>query len=200
MAQKLIQTQEQRQLQQQRLSAQQMLQVRLLEMPITELEESINAELYDNPALEAAGERSVDDGTDGQDYDDSSSAADDFDAANERSDREEALDNALQGIGRDDDMPQASYQNHAADSKDYEEMVYGDNVSFYDRLKELGYYTTKCTGHMLSRTVSAVKEFQKDHGFSQNGNVDQNLLNAMAEAEKITPEPEEIPPEATPAP
>ena len=136
MAQKLIQTQEQRQLQQQRLSAQQMLQVRLLEMPITELEESINAELYDNPALEAAGERSADDGTDAQDYDDSSSAADDFDAANERSDREEALDNALQGIGRDDDMPQASYQNHAADSKDYEEMVYGDNVSFYDRLKE----------------------------------------------------------------
>ena len=68
------------------------------------------------------------------------------------------------------------------------------------RLKELGYYTTKCTGHMLSRTVTAVKAFQKDHGFSQNGNADQNVLNAMAAAEKITPEPEEIPPEATPAP
>ncbi len=69
------------------------------------------------------------------------------------------------------------------------------------RLKELGYYTTKCTGHMLSRTVQAVKDFQKDHGFSQNGRVDQNLIDAMAEAEKITPEPEETPgAEPTPAP
>ena len=69
------------------------------------------------------------------------------------------------------------------------------------RLKELGYYKTKCTGHMLSRTVQAVKDFQKDHGFSENGKVDQNLINAMAEAEKVTPEPEEIPAaEPTPAP
>ena len=69
------------------------------------------------------------------------------------------------------------------------------------RLKELGYYTTKCTGHMLSMTVQAVKDFQADHGFSQNGRVDQNLINAMAEADRITPEPEEIPgAEPTPAP
>ena len=52
MAQELIQTQKQEQKLQQRLSAQQMLQVRLLEMPLTELEESINVELDDNPALE----------------------------------------------------------------------------------------------------------------------------------------------------
>ena len=69
------------------------------------------------------------------------------------------------------------------------------------RLKELGYYHTKCTGHMLSRTVQAVKDFQKDHGFYQNGYVDQNLITAMAAAEIITPEPEEIPAaEPTPAP
>ena len=37
-----------------RLSQQQMLQVHLLEMPLTELEENINAELDDNPALEKA--------------------------------------------------------------------------------------------------------------------------------------------------
>ena len=29
-----------------------MMQIKLLEMPLTELEESINTELYDNPALE----------------------------------------------------------------------------------------------------------------------------------------------------
>ena len=50
--QKLIQTQSQQQVQQQRLSQQQMLQVKLLEMPLTELEQNINAELDDNPALE----------------------------------------------------------------------------------------------------------------------------------------------------
>ena len=50
--QKLTQTQQQQQVQQQRLSQQQMLQVKLLEMPLTELEQNINAELDDNPALE----------------------------------------------------------------------------------------------------------------------------------------------------
>ena len=45
---KLIQTQEQKLQQVQRLSQQQMLQVHLLEMPLTELEQSVNAELDDN--------------------------------------------------------------------------------------------------------------------------------------------------------
>ncbi len=65
------------------------------------------------------------------------------------------------------------------------------------RLKELGYYPTKCTGQMLNRTTQAVKDFQKDHGFGQTGKVDQKLINAMAEAEKITPTPA---PMETPAP
>ena len=63
------------------------------------------------------------------------------------------------------------------------------------RLKELGYYTTKCTGKMLNRTVAAVKEFQKDHGYSQSGSVNQELINVMAAAEKPTPVPQ-----VTPAP
>ena len=56
MAQEQVQIQEQRQLQVQRLSQQQILQIRLLEMPLTELEESVNAELDDNPALEKGQE------------------------------------------------------------------------------------------------------------------------------------------------
>ena len=61
MAQRLIQTQEQKLQQVQRLSQQQMLMVRLLEMPITELEQAVMAEVYDNPALEpAAHEESID--------------------------------------------------------------------------------------------------------------------------------------------
>ena len=61
------------------------------------------------------------------------------------------------------------------------------------RLKELGYYTTKCTGRMLNRTVAAVKDFQKDHGYSQSGSVSQELIDAMAAAEKMTPVPQMTP-------
>ena len=67
------------------------------------------------------------------------------------------------------------------------------------RLKELGYYTSRCTGHFLNRTEAAVMEFQKDHGFYQSGTVDQNLIDAMVTADRITPEPDPEPAE-TPAP
>ena len=50
MAQNLIQTQAQKQVQTQRLTQQQMLVVHLLEMPLTELEHSVAAEIDDNPA------------------------------------------------------------------------------------------------------------------------------------------------------
>ena len=69
------------------------------------------------------------------------------------------------------------------------------------RLKELGYYRTMCTGHMLNQTVQAIKDFQKDHGYYQSGSVNQQLIDAMAEAEKTTPTPELLPvPTLTPAP
>lgn len=146
MAQKLIQTQEQKLQQVQRLSAQQMLQVRMLEMPLTELEENINAELDDNPALEAS---SPDDAlaAEHDDMPDAPASADDdaaeqtydeqFAADEEQQERSSALNDALEGIGRDDEMPVASYRTDSSDSSaDYEEMVYGDTVSFYDKLKE----------------------------------------------------------------
>lgn len=118
---------------QQRLSTQQMLQVRLLEMPLTELEQNINMELDDNPALEAmspddALSEERDDGMNEEAYET-------YEQQTEREEREDALDNALSNIGRDDEMPlynpQGYYQN-----AEYEEMVYGDTVSFYDKLKE----------------------------------------------------------------
>ena len=61
------------------------------------------------------------------------------------------------------------------------------------RLKELGYYTTKCTGKMLDRTVSALKAFQKDHGYMQSGVANQATIDALFEAEIPTPTPEPIP-------
>ena len=150
---KLIQTQEQKLQQVQRLSQQQMLQVHLLEMPLTELEQSVNAELDDNPALETTSPEDVFEGghVEGSDStvsygDDSQSSSgsegvsdnDDFDARNEREERDSALTDALERIGGgDDDMPTAGYTGGSgADSADYEEMVYGDTTSFYDKLKE----------------------------------------------------------------
>ncbi len=49
-------------------------------------------------------------------------------------------------------------------------------------LKELGYYDTKCTGKMLDKTVNAVKAFQKAQGLYPGGEVDQKLIDMMAEA------------------
>ena len=80
MAQEQVQIQEQKQQQVQRLSQQQMLQVKLLEMPLTELEESINAELDDNPALEKGRE----DGEQLEETNEIESDNDDFDVQQEQ--------------------------------------------------------------------------------------------------------------------
>ena len=123
MAQKLTQQQEQKLAQQQRLTQQQLAVVRMLEMPIAELEEKVKDELNDNPALEKSNDDIDDNPWDGNDGDDSSA------------DKSNDLDSALDSITHDDDMLpvwSANDNNNA----DYEEMVYGDPVSFYDRLKE----------------------------------------------------------------
>lgn len=135
MAQKLIQTQEQKLAQQMRLSQQQMLQVRLLEMPLTELEENINAELDDNPALEKDDSDMTLAENEGENNFSDSEDNDDFDSMNEKEERQDALDAALENIGSDDVMPQTPYANNH-DNADYEETVYGDTTSFYDKLKE----------------------------------------------------------------
>ena len=41
----------------------------------------------------------------------------------------------MENIGKDDIMPQTPYANNH-DNADYEETVYGDTTSFYDKLKE----------------------------------------------------------------
>ncbi len=135
MAQKLIQEQVQKQLQVQRLSQQQMLQVRLLEMPLTELEESVKAELDDNPALESS---SSEDDISENSFENAEEEHEKVseEEQNEHDDRKEALENALENIGRDDQMPESySFTNNNYNA-DYEEVVYGDTTSFYDKLKE----------------------------------------------------------------
>ena len=142
---KLIQEQTQKQVQQQKLTQQQMMLVRLLEMPLAELEQNVQAELDDNPALEtdaysddngAAGADEWDEGNPTEEHDDS------YEALTEREEREEALDHALERIGGDDDMAGMadSMEMRGAtgwtDSAEQEQMVYGEQTSFYDTLKE----------------------------------------------------------------
>ena len=132
MAQEQVQIQTQKQQQVQRLSQQQMLQVKLLEMPLTELEESVNAELDDNPALEAGGEE-----TDNIDNNDTveHSEDDDFDTLQEREERQDALDSALERMRSDDDLPTYDSRQQR-NNAEYEEIVYGDTTSFIDKLNE----------------------------------------------------------------
>lgn len=125
--------------QQQRLTAQQVLQVKMLEMPLAQLEESVKSELYENPALESERNDEVEYDVrtaDGDVGSEESDEGDDFDAANEREEREDALDKALDGIDSDDrmatDYREMSYNNSA----EHEEMIYGDTISFYDKLME----------------------------------------------------------------
>ncbi len=129
-----IQKQEQTLKQTQSITQQQLLQARLVELPIAQLQDRIKTEMDDNPALEAD---SSGDGFDEQNmgFDGGDDAADeDFDTQNEREERQSALDDALQSIGRDDeDLP--VYHGGSNTQEEREEIVYGNTTSFYDELQ-----------------------------------------------------------------
>lgn len=133
------QVQEQRLTQEQRLAQsitqQQLLHAQLVELPITQLVERVNAEMDDNPAIELAGPG--DDYTDGigmTDGADTQDATDDY----EQEERQSALDEALESIGRDDeDLP--VYAGGGAEVRENggtEEGMIAQNESFYDQLLE----------------------------------------------------------------
>ena len=130
------QIQEQRLTQQQKLAQsitqQQLLQAQLIELPVTQLMERITTELDDNPALEPSTEDSQEypeysDNTDNQE----TSSSDNF----EQEERQSALDEALESLGRDDeDLP--VYQGGVSNQEEREDIVYGQSQSFYDQLME----------------------------------------------------------------
>jgi len=131
------QIQEQRLTQQQKLAQtitqQQLLQAQLIELPITQLMERVTAEMDDNPALEVSTDESeypeYADSTDSSDTPESSSDT------YEQEERQSALDEALESIGRDDEeLP--VYQGGMSSQEEREDMVYGQSLSFYDQLNE----------------------------------------------------------------
>ena len=128
------QIQEQRLAEQQRLTQsitqQQLLQSQLTELPVTQLVERIQAEMDDNPALEPSPDEG-DTFSENVEYTEQSENAD----AYEQEERQSALDEALQSLGRDDeDLP--VYQGGMSNQEERESMVYGQSLSFYDQLKE----------------------------------------------------------------
>ena len=134
MTQSQIQEQRQEQRLQQSISAQQLLHAQLVELPVTQLIERIETEMHDNPALETKDneEPPYADFDDGGADDD---AGDDFDAEREREERSDALDAALENIGRDDEeLP--VYHGGVSSSEEREEMVYGSSQSFFDLLQQ----------------------------------------------------------------
>ena len=136
MPQTQIQEQKQEQRLQQSISQQQLLVSQLVELPVAQLAERINTEMNDNPALEtSADDPDAFQAPDFSDFPDAQddAHADDYDSQREREERADALDAALEGLGRDDEeLP--VYQGGRSSDDDREEMVYGAQESFYDQL------------------------------------------------------------------
>lgn len=126
MAQSSRQIQFQTQQQVQTLSPQQILVVRLLELPALELEDRVHAELLENPALEEGPEQ-VD-------------AGEGFDEnlVDENGEQMEQEDFSLGDYRTEDDIPDYKLKdnNYSSKEEQAEEIPFSDAVSFYEILKE----------------------------------------------------------------
>lgn len=123
MAQGSRQIQSQAQQQVQTLSPQQILVVKLLELPAVELEDRIHAELLENPALEEGKEETADTLADNEEQTDNHEEVAEYDSLND--------------YLTEDDIPDYKLQerNHSTDDR-MEDIPFSDSTSFYEKLKE----------------------------------------------------------------
>lgn len=130
MAQKLVQAQTLTQTQ--TLAPQQLLLVRLLELPVSELEERVKNELVDNAALEE-GDHSLDDisSDEGQSTDEATEVLPEDPYAGKDTQSEEALADYLSA----DDIPDYLL-NRATEARERNEVPFGENISFYEQLHQ----------------------------------------------------------------
>ena len=124
MAQNSRQIQSQTQQQVQTLSPQQILVVKLLELPAVELEDRIHAELLENPALEEGKEdAATDEFADGNDAENADNDANEYDSLND--------------YLTEDDIPDYKLQeNNRSRDEQAEDIPFSDATSFYEILKE----------------------------------------------------------------
>ena len=114
----------------QSITQQQLLQAQLIELPVTQLMERITAEMDDNPALEPSTED-----PEYQNTPENTDSTDNAEESYEQEERQSALDEALQSLGRDDEeLP--VYQGGMSNQEEREDIVYGQSQSFYDQLIE----------------------------------------------------------------
>lgn len=140
MAQELTQTQEQQQVQQQqqRLTPQQVLMVRMLEMPLVQFEENVKTEMDENPALEDTPEGDIPSEEYEASGDSDSGETEDYEKQEERQERADELDSVLDSLDSDDRLPSSDYErsNNTTSDADQEERIFGNTESFYDKLYE----------------------------------------------------------------
>ncbi|KAA6322443.1 RNA polymerase sigma-54 factor 1 [termite gut metagenome] len=122
----LISYQKQIQTAQQTLSPQQILVVKLLELPAMELEDRVRAELLENPALEEiANDNATEDSVSGEtdNLEVSGDAANDYDS--------------LKDYLTEDDIPDYKLQeNNRSKDERAEDIPFSDTTSFYELLQE----------------------------------------------------------------
>lgn len=140
MSQKLVQSQSMQQVQ--TLSPQQVLQVRLLEMPVSELEQRVKNELIDNGALEESlgspedantSSEDVYDGTDAESVGSETSGLDGGLPSDEY--RPAEVRQAMDDYRTPDDVPDYLLQERGGKDRP-ETMDYGDTTSFYEQMTE----------------------------------------------------------------
>ena len=137
MAQSQTQEQKLEQRLQQTVSQQRLLQSELTEMPLQQLLQRIETEMHDNPALETSSDEPeympiADGSEDGETAD--GSVDDDFDAQREHEERSDALDAALESIGRDDEDLPVYQGGRSTAEEETTDIVLGESLSFYDQL------------------------------------------------------------------
>lgn len=119
------QTQSQAQQQIQTLSPQQILVVKLLELPAIELEDRVHAELLENPALEEGKEENCSD-----EYSDN-------DQTETETDNDMNEYDSLNDYLTEDDIPDYKLQeNNRSKGEQAEEIPFSDAISFYENLKD----------------------------------------------------------------
>lgn len=136
MAQKIIQTQSLQQTQ--TLSPQQVLQVRLLEMPVSELEQRVKNEIIENGALEEGDHYpEADDSYNADTQEDAYEAAEGgMEAYSDLvSSPSKELKDALGDYRNSDEVPDYLLKNYPQPGT-METIDYGDTISFYEQMKE----------------------------------------------------------------
>jgi len=132
----LAQTQEQRQAQLQRLTAQQMMAVKMLEMSLPEFEQAVQTEINDNPALEAESPNNDMERDISPENSEATDINEQSDENTEQAERQDELDAVLENMGNDDEMPTESIHRQDTNTSEYEGITYGNRASFYDLLRD----------------------------------------------------------------